>query len=259
MTQIFNTRILLSLGVIVAVSAALISATGAFFTDTEVSTSNTFAAGTLQLEVNGNNSVGTFSVDLGNTSGMMPGDETGEGAIVIGNRGSSNLGWVGYFTTTGDTVLAKKVYIKEMQMEFFRPDTSSWEPTDHFISNGVGSGTYAAYYNTLAASDTNIPGKISLETFNDVAKNNMMGVGGGVFMGALKPGYTYRLTFTLALDESADNTYQGKSMNIGYTANATQINVDALAAMLSSGAPLTGAGAAASHFSWMNTQITNQN
>lgn len=258
MTAILNTRVLLSLGVIVAVSAALISATGAFFSDTETSTGNTFSSGTLELEVNGNDSVGIFSVDLGDTSGMMPGDETDEGAIVIGNTGSSNLGWVGYFTTAGDTDMAKKIYIKEMQMEFFDPIFGNWEPTDDFITNGTGSGPYGAYYTALAASDPNLTNRISLEHWNSMA-NNMMGVGGGVFKGALKPGYTYRLSFVFAFDESADNSYQGKTMTVGYTAKATQIQTDAVAAMLNSGAPLTGAGAAASHVTWMNTQIGNQN
>lgn len=70
MTSILNTRILLSAGIIVAVAAALISATGAFFSDTETSTGNTFAAGTLDLSVNGEaNWTGTYEL-----LGMMPGD-----------------------------------------------------------------------------------------------------------------------------------------------------------------------------------------
>lgn len=51
MTKIFNTRILASLGMIVFVAALVASSTGAFFSDTETSTGNTFTAGELDLLV----------------------------------------------------------------------------------------------------------------------------------------------------------------------------------------------------------------
>jgi predicted ribosomally synthesized peptide with SipW-like signal peptide len=51
MTQILNARILASLGMIVFVAAVVASSTGAFFSDTETSTGNTFTAGSLDLKV----------------------------------------------------------------------------------------------------------------------------------------------------------------------------------------------------------------
>ncbi|MBI5405910.1 hypothetical protein HY972_02645 [Candidatus Kaiserbacteria bacterium] len=51
MTALLNKRILLSLGVIVFVVAATLGATGAFFSDTETSTGNTFTAGAIDLKV----------------------------------------------------------------------------------------------------------------------------------------------------------------------------------------------------------------
>jgi predicted ribosomally synthesized peptide with SipW-like signal peptide len=51
MTAILNKRILLSLGMIVFVGAAVIGATGAFFSDTETSTGNTFTAGAIDLGI----------------------------------------------------------------------------------------------------------------------------------------------------------------------------------------------------------------
>lgn len=53
MTKILNARILASLGMIVFVAAIAISATGAFFSDTETSTGNTFTAGSVTLAING--------------------------------------------------------------------------------------------------------------------------------------------------------------------------------------------------------------
>ena len=46
-----NRKILLSLGVLVFVAAVTLTATGAFFSDTETSTGNTFTAGALDLKV----------------------------------------------------------------------------------------------------------------------------------------------------------------------------------------------------------------
>lgn len=51
MTKILNTRILASLGMIVFVAALAIGGTGAFFSDTETSTGNTFTAGELDLKI----------------------------------------------------------------------------------------------------------------------------------------------------------------------------------------------------------------
>lgn len=51
MTAILNARILAALGMIVFVGAIVASGTGAFFSDTETSTGNTFTAGALDLQI----------------------------------------------------------------------------------------------------------------------------------------------------------------------------------------------------------------
>lgn len=51
MTGILNARILASLGMIVFVAAIAASSTGAFFSDTETSTGNTFTAGDIDLQI----------------------------------------------------------------------------------------------------------------------------------------------------------------------------------------------------------------
>jgi len=58
-------KILLSLATIGVVGAIAVSATGAWFSDTETSTGNTFTAGTLDLAVNGQNT-GIIPVVVGN-------------------------------------------------------------------------------------------------------------------------------------------------------------------------------------------------
>lgn len=64
-------KILLSLIVIAAVSAAVVKGTQALFSDTETSDDNTFAAGTLDLKVDGQDDPTIVSVSLAN---MKPGD-----------------------------------------------------------------------------------------------------------------------------------------------------------------------------------------
>jgi len=51
MTGILNTRVLASIAMLVFVGAAVASATGAFFSDTETSTGNTFSAGDIDLQI----------------------------------------------------------------------------------------------------------------------------------------------------------------------------------------------------------------
>lgn len=51
MTLAFNKRIVLGLGMIVFVAAVVVGGTGAFFSDTEVSTGNTFTAGAIDLRI----------------------------------------------------------------------------------------------------------------------------------------------------------------------------------------------------------------
>lgn len=73
-------KILLALGVIVFVGAAAAGATGAFFNDTETSTGNTFAAGSLDLKVDSeahyNGSICTF----------VEGNEVQEGYYWVGGN-----------------------------------------------------------------------------------------------------------------------------------------------------------------------------
>ncbi len=65
--QLLSSRILMSLGMIVFVGALAAGATGAFFSDTETSTGNTFAAGALDLTID-NSSYGFDWNGIGGTT-----------------------------------------------------------------------------------------------------------------------------------------------------------------------------------------------
>lgn len=69
-----NKKIVMSLSVIAAVSAAVIGGTGAFFSDTETSTGNTFTAGAIDLKVDSQQHYNGMICRLAD-----PGEETYEG------------------------------------------------------------------------------------------------------------------------------------------------------------------------------------
>ncbi len=78
-------KILISVITILAVTTATIGATQALFTDEEVSTGNTFTAGTLDLTVDGVNGTQVKSFTMNN---MKPGDRFGRKYFILKNNGS---------------------------------------------------------------------------------------------------------------------------------------------------------------------------
>lgn len=78
-------RILKSLVTIAAVAVVAVGATGAYFSDTETSTGNSFTAGTLDLNVDGANT----NVVKFNLSNLKPGSQP-TGSYTLSNVGSIN-------------------------------------------------------------------------------------------------------------------------------------------------------------------------
>lgn len=75
-------KILLSLGTVVFVGAMVVSATGAFFSDTETSTGNTFAAGDIDLKIDNESYVVDYNI---------PGFENPTGAFILSTSTSWTL------------------------------------------------------------------------------------------------------------------------------------------------------------------------
>jgi predicted ribosomally synthesized peptide with SipW-like signal peptide len=229
--------------------------TFAWFTAGVASTSNTFTTGTLALD-DGIKEAFDLTGTVGN---LKPSDVTRLVSLDIVNDGSLDLAWFGKFVVTNDEFtlngvqrsLTEAMYIDYMKMEFLKPDGGSWEPKDEFIVNGRGAGTYARHFEGL------VDQKLQVITLKSFLKDNTMGAGPGVQMGALKPGYSYRLSFRLGLAPLANNDYQGRTMNIGYQVNATQLNPNALVALFEGIDYLTGNGSA--HEAWLNQQLAKQN
>lgn len=79
-------RILLSLAMIALVSSTAVGATKAYFSDSETSSGNTLAAGTISLTVN--QAQGSSVPVLVNASNLVPGAYTGVGVVNLKNIGS---------------------------------------------------------------------------------------------------------------------------------------------------------------------------
>ncbi len=251
-----NKKIIISVLLIGVLAFSLGLGSYAWFTSQATSSDNTFTTGTLRLDQGG---LEAFNLN-DEVNKLKPSDITRLITIDIINDGSLDLAWFGKFIVSDDTFvlndetrsLTEAIYIEEMQMEFLKPDEhSQWEPTDKFIVNGRGSGTYGGHYDGLVDSTL---GVITLKNF---LNDNAMGVGAGVQMGALKEDYSYRLSFKLGFAPLANNDYQGRTMKIEYQVNATQLNANALNALFDQVNYISGT--AANHTNWLNAQIAKQN
>jgi len=233
--------ILVALGLVAAMAMGA-AGSGAWFSDTETTPSDTFTAGTLDLD-----GEGFASFDLGPlVANMAPGDLSSTASITIKNTGSLDLVWLGDWVITGGNKLREAIYIESATMEFLEPDgTSNWEPTDQFIMDGKGSGSYPDWYNTLAnLSNFDV---VSLDVWDG---NNGMGTTPYEHVGALKPDYAYRLTVRFGFAKGAGNEYQGDvtdPVSIVLKVDATQAKPEALATLTSW-----------ADWTWLNAQLAKQ-
>lgn len=237
---------------VVAIAAG--AGTLAYFSDTETSTGNTFTAGTLSIDNNGLTNAVAITIP-----NMAPGDVTGEYSVTIKNDGDIDLAWLGDWQFAGSPTLMNALYIDYAKMEFLSPTGADWcsdttggyeaDGSDLFILNGVGHGPYPSWYNTLASMST-----FSVVTFNNWNNNAGM-VPGSVYehAGALKPGYSYKLTVKFGFAPGAGNGYQSLGpVTAQLKVDATQINSAALELQ---GVP---SASAPGLVTWMNAQIADQ-
>lgn len=221
----------------IAIMALGMLNTGAWFSDSDSTATQGLKAGTLKLGEAGFN-----SFDLGTISNIYPGWVSDEVQIDIVNKGSIDLAWLGDLVVS-DSILKNVVYIKTAKMEFLRPDGGTWEPVDPFITDGIGSGTWPTVWTG--------PGNLATLAVYDGTSNMAPGTR-FEHMGALKPGYKYRLTLQFAMYEGAGNEYQAAGpLNLRFEVVAGQINGDALNA-------LTGYSTMGNHITWFNQQIAKQ-
>lgn len=244
-------KILMSLLTIAIVGALITGGVMAYFTDTATSETNTFTAGVLSIDDSLVSQ--TTAIIIPN---MAPGDVTGDYVVTIENNGNINLAWFGDWQFTGggsSPDLKDALYIDYAKMEFLSPQSNVWldeagtvtgyesDGSDIFIQNGTGHGPYASAYTTLAGLSG-----FSVVTLNNWNNNSLM-VPGPPYehVGALKPGYKYKLTVRFGFAPGAGNQYQTLGpVTAQLQVDATQINAAAIA-------PYTG-------LTWLNNQIADQ-
>lgn len=225
-------RILGSALVIAGVTALGVLGTYAFFSDTETSNANQLNAGVLKIDVNDNNSTGTFDITLGTVTGLMPDEKTGTATVTVKNTGDVNTATFGRFTLSGDEGVSLDDVLKfyNYKVEYFNADgtpAARWSAPnfdpyygeainqDWFIKNGETSLWTAVGGATLLGSW--------------VYGNGVLDVPGNSWdMEALKPGEYYTVTFQFQMDPLAGNEYQGEDVTLGYVVRATQINTSAI-------------------------------
>ncbi|WP_202708156.1 TasA family protein [Sporosalibacterium faouarense] len=246
-------RLVLSLLLVGLLAFSAGMGTFAWFASQATSSNNTFAAGTLTVSLEGQDTEqNDFSID----GPIQPGDivtrdsngDPGYATIEIVNSGSLDLGYFDNFVLDDDpndetdTKLAEAIYIKNWKNSLWKTDgdegyTQLWE--DHFIVEGVGQ--YPFFNNT---TDANSDGKISLaEWLND--GNTQMGIPNGWDVGGLKPGSKFVQQFELAFDENANNDYQGLSLTGKFKVVAGQVNIPAIRQLMIDNNIPTGTGAEA--------------
>ncbi len=199
-----NTRIAVSLMSIVAALALVGGTAYAYFSDTAVSSANTFAAGSVDINLKDTASPINSPFDV---EGMMPGD-TEYRYIVVTNDGTEDLKWRAYISGGDGGALFGALRIKSMTLN----------PNDFPDADELSGYTIAGPTNHVVVT-TPIP-------FSDLLDPNStplvwdQGVGGTV--DAFKPGWAAVYKVEVEMDPAAGNEYNGKSWSGDMTFYATQ-------------------------------------
>lgn len=244
-----KSKMLISL-LVIALGAAIIGGTMAWFTGEDDAGEATFTAGTLTVDV----SDGLTEFEDLLAENMNPGDVYDEMEIIIENKGTKNLAWFGNWTAEKEDdklsdALLDGIYIDSAKMEFLDADGNpdNWEDTDQFVKDGRGYGDHPDWYNDLADD-----GEFDVLSLRQWIDNNGMGSAPYEHMGALKPGYSYKLTIGFGFTGEACDDYQGdmaSPINLGFEVDATQIHEDALDDLQET---------FSNHYGWLNEQIDKQ-
>lgn len=191
-------KILLSIATIALVAAVAVKATGAFFTDSETNTGNTFTTGALTLQLSGTDSDNhTLSSPFFDVANMKPG-ETKTAYVEVKNTGNMGM----FFRTYVDQVVDSGNLASQLKM------TVTLNPSTY---SKVLPGSLYGPQNTVITTD-----KV-LNTFVGVA-NSLNNHSAEPMLGDYVA--VYKVEVTLPADTS--NTYQGRTYTANLHVDATQ-------------------------------------
>ncbi|HEY7076725.1 MAG TPA: TasA family protein [Solirubrobacteraceae bacterium] len=167
----------------VLVAVGITAASGASFTASSASPGNVFATGTLAIS---NTAANTAILNVGN---MKPGDAPQTGLVDIGNTGSLN----GAFTLAHSTPV----------------DSDTTNPLSAKLTVVIGDcGTFTGSTPPSCTGATQL--------YNGTLASLPSSVSLGNFAGGVK----HRYQFSVSLDGTAGNAYQGDSSATDFTFNA---------------------------------------
>ncbi len=220
-------KILISLSIIGAVAAIAISATTAYFSDTETATGNTFTAGTIDIDING---VNPF-VDKFNIGDLKPG-ETGNINFDIQNVGqnpvnvSKNLSnWNESTGSTGYTCPAGGGHGYNGGNVSSEPECVEAQGNGLDINNVQSQIIYDLYVEVYASSTSTTP--IWWQTIYTDADGesltNVYGSGQYVSLGMIPVGGHMKVKQSYHFSENAGNAYQGDTLSFDMTIKGEQM------------------------------------
>jgi predicted ribosomally synthesized peptide with SipW-like signal peptide len=203
--------------------------TYAWFTSQATSNNNVFTAGILDVSLN-TNLVDGIEMPFAVSGNLQPGQvvttgDNGYVTIEITNDGNLDLGYFDNFVLTGDTKLAEAIYFVSWENGLYHEDGTKVF-SDEFLKPDQ------IVYPAHKLLDTNNDNRISLAEWLVDGNTQMNAMANGWDFGALKKDYKFVQKFKLAFDENAKNEYQGLSLNGSFKVYATQVNADAINALL---------------------------
>lgn len=199
-TELTRRKVLGGLAGIGVASAAAGAGTMAYFSDQESTTGNTVSAGTLELDLSGND---TDDITLG-VSGKAPGDSGNASQTILNNGtlpGYLDLKLTGISRSTGDTPEA--------------------EPAETTSGDGDSMGDLGEYLSVKVGFDNNDDGTYDFVAFDDYV-SNLSAPSTQSWGTQIAAGGTSNLRIEWSIDSTATNVIQDDGVTLGFEVQLEQ-------------------------------------
>ena len=200
-----NRKIAMSGMSIIASLALMGGATFAFFSDSAASTGNTFAAGTIDLQLDDNNEDVSQSVTGSITgAGMVPG-------------GLASTGFISYHNPETSTNIA--------EVEFKTDVAETADPgDDSFLGNVIDMTVLTGDDQTCTTNQSNLTGTLATVFGDGFSPLTLSEMNGNTYdaLPGLTPGTTKYVCLTAQMESGAGNVYQGDGVTVDFTFTGNQ-------------------------------------
>jgi predicted ribosomally synthesized peptide with SipW-like signal peptide len=217
-----KTRILASMLAIALAAAVIGGATMAWFSDTKESQTSVFQAGTLKIDVQGENvSIvdGKIVMDFG-AANLQPGDKTNKVKLTVTNTGSLPIALFRKFEVSESTDnFAKQLLVHNMSVK-------DWSGTWPMVQNGSNHASDAPH-------DLSGFPKYPWDFF--ILPETHGDKWWGISLGTEDWNKTYEIEFEFLFSTAAGNDFQGANATLSTTFIATQKNATAILEVIPSG------------------------